>query len=151
MKKSIDVYLLGDFIFINAKKKTTMGLDIFSLPVFKLSVSESLEILAEKIKEALDQYTINQKHPSKEEWKTFNKPLLDLADCKTAKAFFERVKYVPISLDGDLIIFYPTDNKGMKDGFKNTKYPNLELNYSDASNEELGKALLSAFEMSSII
>jgi len=77
--------------------------------------------------------------------------LLDLADCKTAKAFFERVKYVPISLDGDLIIFYPTDNKGMKDGFKNTKYPNLELNYSDASNEELGKALLSAFEMSSII
>ena len=39
----------------------------------------------------------------------------------------------------------------MKDGFKNTKYPNLELNYSDASNEELGKALLSAFEMSSII
>jgi hypothetical protein len=150
MKKSIDVYLFGELIFMNAKKKTTMGLDIFALPVSKLPLSESFEVVGEKMKETLSQYLINQQHPSKEEWKTFSKPLIDLANCKTAKAFFEKVKYVPVSLENNCLTFYPTINKGMKEGFKNTEQPNIELDYNSANNEDLAKCLLKAFDLSSI-
>ena len=50
----------------------------------------------------------------------------------------------------DVLYFTPTANHGWKEGFKKTKYPNIELNYATAKDEDLGKALLTAFELSSI-
>lgn len=42
-------------------------------------------------------------------------------------------------------------NHGWKEGFKNTEHPNIELDYASATDEDSGKALLKAFELSTIV
>lgn len=77
--------------------------------------------------------------------------MIKLAGEKSSKAFFTKIKDVPTVLIDDKITFSPTENKGWKDGFGWTQHPNIELDYSSATDEDLGKALLKAFELSSIV
>lgn len=149
MRKSIGTYQLGNRLFIHAKKGT-QSVPALSEPIYELSLDDSPELIGEKVRECLEAYEPGRERYDREKWKTVNDPLIKLADEKTSKAFFTKVKNVPTILIEDKITFSPTENKGWKDGFGWTEYPNIELDYSSATNEDLGKALLKALELSSI-
>jgi len=151
MRKEASAYLLNDRVFVHAKKRTIKTVPIFSEPLYELSLSDPPVTMGNKIKECIEAFSEGHDHPSREDFKKTNDPTIRLAGEKTPKAFFTKVKYVPITLMGDKIIFYPSVNKGWKDGFANTEHPNIELDYSIATNEDLGKALLRAFELSIIL
>jgi hypothetical protein len=151
MQKKAGSYLLRDRIFIHGKKKTTQGLSMFSYPLFELSLDDLPEAIGEKVRECLEAFLEGNQPPSREELKKINDPMIQLAGEKTTKGFFTKVKDVPINLTNNRITFFPTENHGWKDGFKNTQHPNIELDYGSATNEDLGKALLKAFELSSIV
>ncbi len=151
MKKSIGAFILNDNIFLNAKKTTNQGMAILSEPIYKLSLNEDSRVIGEKVMICLESYNDNKltPHPTRDGFKTLNDPLLKLAGEKSSKNFFTKVKEVRVVLIDKVLYFTPTKNHGWKEGFKNTEHPNIELDYAIATNEDIGKALLKAFELSS--
>jgi hypothetical protein len=143
--KRIDTYLLGNCILLHAKRNTSMGLDVFSTPVFRLPASGSEAVIALKIKEALKHYSFGHRHPSQEECKSFTKMLANLGRCKSAKIFFDQVKRVSVTLEDDYLIFCPSLNKGIKYGFHDQEHLAIELPFVYASDEEIGQTLLQCF------
>lgn len=149
MKKQADATLLDDRVFINSKKGTE-SVAALSEPIYELSFGDSPELIGARVRECIEAYEPGRERYDREKWKTVNDPLIKLAGEKSEKSFFTKVKYVPISQIGEKVTFYPRDNFGWKDGFKKTEHPNIELDYTSATDEDLGKALLKAFELSSI-
>jgi hypothetical protein len=149
MKKSIGAYQLGNRVFIHAKKGTE-SVPAFSEPLYELCIDDSPEIIGERIRECIEAYKPGRECYDREKWKTANDPLIKLAGEKDSKAFFTKVKNPSVVLLGDVLHFSPRDNHGWKEGFKKTEHPNIELDYTKATNEDLGNALLKAFELSSI-
>lgn len=150
MKKSIGAYQLGNKVFIHAKKGT-QSVPILSEPIYELSIDDSPELIGKKIRECIEAYVHSQERYDRDKWKTVNDPLIKMAGEKTSKAFFTKVKDVPTVLVDNKITFSPTENRGWKEGFGWTQHPNIELEFARATDEDLGKALLKAFELSSIV
>lgn len=153
MKKSIGSFVLNNDIFLNSKKTTNQGMAILSEPIFKLSLNDDSKLIGEKIRICIDSYNDDRStpHPTREGFKTINDPLIKLAGAKSSKDFFTKVKDVEVVLIDNTLYFSPTENHGWKEGFKKTEHPNIELDYSAATDEDLGNALLKAFELSSIV
>lgn len=150
MKRQADATLLGGRVFINSKKGTE-SVAALSEPLYELSLGDSPELIGEKVRECIEAYQPGSERYNREKWKTVNDPLIKIAGEKSEESFFTKVKYVPISQIGEKVTFYPRDNFGWKNGFKKTEHPNIELDYSTVTDEDLGKALLKAFELSSIV
>ena len=153
MKKSKGAFVLNDSIFLNSKKTTNQGMAILSEPIFKLALNDESKLIGEKIRICIESYNDDKltPHPTKDGFKTINDPLIKLAGEKSSKSFFTKVKDVEVVLIANVLYFTPTDNYGWKEGFKKTKHPNIELDHATATDEDLGKALLKAFELSSIV
>jgi predicted nucleotide-binding protein (sugar kinase/HSP70/actin superfamily) len=149
MKKVADGSLLGNRVFINSKKGT-QSVPTLTEPIYELSIDDSPEQIGEKVGECIEAYQPGSERYDREKWKTVNDPLIKLAGEKDSKAFFTKVKNPSVVLLGDVLHFSPRDNHGWKEGFKKTEHPNIELDYTKATNEDLGNALLKAFELSSI-
>jgi hypothetical protein len=148
-RKDIGAHLLGQRIFIHSKKGT-QSVPAFAEPLYELSLHDSSKVIGEKVRECIEAYQEGTERYDREKWKTVNDPLIKLSGEKSSKAFFTKIKDVPINVVENKITFFPTLNKGWKEGFVWTEHPNIELDYSTASDEDLGKALLRAFELSSI-
>lgn len=149
MKKVADGSLLGNRIFINSKKGT-QSVPALSEPIYELSIDDSPEIIGAKVRKCIEAYEPGKERYDREKWKTANDPLIKLAGEKDSKGFFTKIKHIPILVRDGKITFFPRDNHGWKEGFKKTEHPNIELDYTSATDEDLGKALLKAFELSSI-
>lgn len=149
MKKEATATLLGNRIFINVRKET-QSVTVFSNPLFELTVSDNPEMIGEKIKICIESFLHGNERLGREDFKTINEPLIKLSGEKSSKAFWTKVKYVPISLVDNKLIFYPTSNKGWKEGFKNTGHPNIEVEYNKMTLREMGAALLKALDLSDI-
>lgn len=149
MKKSIGVYQLSNKIFIHAKRGTE-SVPAFSEPLYELNIEDSPELVGKKIRECIEAYEPGRERFDRERWKTVNDPLIKLAGEKDSKSFFTKVKNPQVVLLGDILHLSPRDNHGWKEGFKKTEHPNIELDYTSATDEDLGKALLKAFELSNI-
>jgi len=149
MRKSIGAYQLGSRIFIHPKKGT-QSVPALAEPVYELSTDDPPILIGEKVRKCIEAYEPGRERYDREKWKTVNDPLIKLAGEKNSKAFFTKIKDVPTVLIENKITFSPTENKGWKDGFGWTEHSNIELDYSTATDEDLGKALLKAFELSSI-
>lgn len=151
MKKSIGVYLLNDKIFIHSKIGT-QSVPAFSEPLFEIDFNSDNKLIGEKIRECIESYQQGARERyGREKWKTVNDPLIKLAREKNSKSFFAKVKNPNVVLINDILYFNSTENHGWKDGFKGTSFPNIELVYSQATDEDLGAALKKAFELSSIV
>ncbi|MFN6087998.1 MAG: contact-dependent growth inhibition system immunity protein [Cyclobacteriaceae bacterium] len=148
MRKEINAYQLDKRIFVHSKKGT-QSVPAFAEPLYQLSTDEDPILIGKKVRECIEAYQPGSERYTREDWKKVNDPLIKLAGEKSSKAFFKKVLYVPISLINDKLTLFPSVNAG-SDGFKNTEHPNIELDYSAATDEDLGKALLKAFELSSI-
>lgn len=146
-------FVLNDKIFLNSKKTTNQGMALLAEPIFKLALTEDPKLIGEKGRKCIESYNNDKStpHPTREGFKTINAPLIELADEKNAKSFFSKVKNVDVVLIDSRLFFTPTNNHGWKEGFKKTRYPNIELDYASSTDEDLGKALLKAFELSSIV
>lgn len=153
MKKSIGTFLLDDKVIINSKKTTNQGMGIIGDLIYKLSISDEFKLIGEKIRLCLESYNDDKSasHPTKEGFKNINNKLVEIAGEKNSKSFFTKVKNPIVVLINNTLFISPMDNYGWKEGFKKTIYPNIELDYSTATDEELGRALIEAFEKSSII
>jgi hypothetical protein len=153
MKKSIGAFVLNDNIFLNSKRTTSQGMAILAEPIYKLSLNDDSKVIGEKVRMCIESYNDDKltPHPTRGGFKTINDPLIKLAGEKNSKSFFTKIKDVEVVLVDKVLYFTPTENHGWKEGFKKTKYPNIELDYSTATDEDLGKALLKAFELSSIV
>ncbi len=149
MKKSIGVYQLGNRLFIHAKKGT-QSVPVLSDPIYELSINDSPQLIGKKVRECIEAFQPGSERYDREKWKTANDSLIKIAGEKSSKAFFLKIKDVPTVLIDDTLTFTPTVNKGWKDGFGWTENPNIEMDYTSATDEDLGKALLKAFELSSI-
>jgi len=150
MKKSIGVYKLNDRIFIHAKKGT-QSVAAFSEPLYELDVSDSAEKIGNKVRECIESYQQGNDRYDREKWRTVNDPLIKLAGEKDSKTFFSKVLNPLVVLLNGVIHFCPRENHGWKDGFKESQHPNIQLDYSTATDRDLGVALLKALELSSII
>lgn len=148
-KKVADGSLLGKRIFINSKKGT-QSVPALAEPIYELSVEDSPELIGAKVRECIEAYEPGTDRYDREKWKTVNDPLIKLAGEKNSKGFFNKIKYVPILVRDEKITFFPRENHGWKEGFKQTEYPNIELDYTNATNEDLGNALIKAFELSKL-
>jgi hypothetical protein len=150
MKKIADASLLGNRIFLNSRKGTR-SVAALSEPIFELDIGDSPSDIGCKIRECIESFQPGNERYDREKWKTVYDPLINLAGEKNPKAFFTKVKNVPILYLDDKITFFSRDNYGWKEGFKKTEHPDIELDYANATDEDLGRALLKAFELSSII
>lgn len=150
MRKSIGAYQLGNRVFIHAKKGT-QSVPALSEPIYELSMDDPPELIGEKVRECIEAYEPGGERYDREKWKTANDPLIKLAGEKNSKSFFTKVKNPLVVLLGDVLHFSPKDNYGWKEGFKQTRHPNIELDYLTATDKDLGKSLLKVFELSSII
>ena len=149
MRKESSAFLFKNKIFIHAKKGT-QSVPAFSEPLFQLELNDSVELIGNKVRKCIEAYQSGNERYDREKWKTVNIPLLKLAGVKGSSSFFGKALNVPINLENNSIVFFPTLNTG-KGGLKWTQHPNIELDFSTATDEDLGKALLKAFELSSII
>jgi hypothetical protein len=151
MRREIEAYQLKDKLFLHGKKRTDRTVPILSEPVYQLNKDVDVSKIGKTVRDCIESFYEGYPHPSREEFKKVNDPLIKLAGEKSSKAFFTKAKWVGVIEKDGIISFSPTENHGWKDGFKQTKYTNIELDYSMATNEDLGKALLKAFELSSIL
>jgi hypothetical protein len=149
MKKSASATLLGERIFINSKKGT-QSVAVFSKPLFELHLSDNPILIGEKVRICIESFQPGSERLRREDWRTINDPLIKLSKERSKKAFWTKIKSVSIVLIDDILYFVPKINKGMKDGFKKTIHPDIELEYTKTSDNELGLSLLKAFELSSI-
>ena len=141
MKKLADATLLDNRIFLNSKKGTE-SVPAFSEPLYELNTNDTPVLIGKKVRECIEAFQSGNERYDREKWKKANEPLIRLSGEKSEKLFFTKVKYVPISLIENKLTFYPRVNHGWKEGFKKTKHPNIELDYTIATDEDLGKALL---------
>jgi hypothetical protein len=151
MRREAEAYQLKNILFLHGKKRTDRTVPILSEPIFQFDNDDQVSKIGNTVRECIEAFSEGHPHPSREEFKKVNDPLIKLAGEKTPKSFFSKVKWVGIVEKGGKISFAPTENHGWKEGFKNTEYSNIELDYASATNEDLGKALLKAFELSSFI
>jgi hypothetical protein len=150
MKKSIGAYQLEDRIFLHAKKGT-QSVAAFSEPLYELRVGDSLVLIGERIRDCIESYQFGNDRYTRDDWKTVNDPLIKMAAVKNERIFSKNVLKIQVILIDEVIYFCPRNNHGLKEGFKKAEYPNIELDYASATDEDLGRALLTAFELSSII
>lgn len=150
MRRELEAYQLKDQLFLHGKKRTDRTVPILSEPVYKYDNGTDATVIGKTVRECIESFYKGYPHPSREEFKKVNDPLIKLAGEKSSKSFFTKVRWVGVIEKDGKISFAPTENHGWKKGFKNTEHPNIELDYASATDEDLGKALLKAFELSSI-
>ncbi len=150
MRRELEAYQLKDKIFLHGKKRTDRTVAILSEPVYQFDQDVDASKIGKTVRDCIESFYEGYTHPSKEEFKKVNEPLIKLTGEKNSKAFFTKVKWVGVIEKERKISFAPTENHGWKNGFKQTEHPNIELDYSTATDEDLGKALLKAFVLSSI-
>jgi hypothetical protein len=151
MRREVEAYQLNDMLFLHGKKRTNRTVPILSEPVFQFNKDVQVFKIGSTVRECIEAFSEGHPHPPREEFKKVNDPLIKLAGEKSSKSFFSKVKWVGIIEKEGKIIFAPTENHGWKDGFKNTQHANIELDYASATDEDLGNALLKAFELSSVV
>ena len=151
MRREAIAYQLGEQIFIHGKKRTIRSTPIFAEPVYAINYFSSSEDIGKIVRTCVKAFSEGHEHPSRDDFKGVNDPLIKLAKQKSSKAFFTKVKCVPIIELNGFISFCPTENHGWKNGFKFTVHPNIDLDYSKLSDSDLGKALIQALERSSIV
>lgn len=150
MRKESNVYLLDNMMFIHSKIGT-QSVPAFSEPLFDLDMNQTSAVeIGNRLRKCLESFQPGNERYDREKWKTVNDPLIKRSGEKNSKSFFKKVKYVPVNVISDTIRIHPSVNAG-KDGFKQTEHSSIELDYSTATDEDLGNALLKAFELSSII
>ncbi|WP_282048522.1 contact-dependent growth inhibition system immunity protein [Maribacter aquivivus] len=149
MKKSIGTYQLGEIIIIHPKKGTE-SVAVLAEPIYQLNIKESPSKIGSIIRRCIEAYIDGDERYDKEKWKKVNDPLVKLTGLKNSNEFFKNVLNPQVVLINGVIHFCPRENHGIKKGFKKTDYPNIELDYSNATDEDLGNALLKALELSSI-
>ncbi len=150
MRREIEAYQLKDKLFLHGKKRTDRTVPILSEPVYEFDQGVDASKIGKTVRKCIESFYENYPHPSREEFKKVNDPLIKLAGEKSSKAFFTKAIWVGVIEKDGKISFSPTENHGWKEGFKQTEYSNIELDYTSATDEDLGKALLTAFELSSI-
>ena len=148
MRRELEAYQLKDKLFIHGKKRTDRTVPILSEPVYQYDSESDAVLIGKTVRECIESFYEGVPHPSREEFKKVNDPLIQLSGEKNSKAFFTKVKWVGVIEKDGRISFIPTENHGWKEGFKKTEHPNIELDYSIATDEGLGNALLKAFELS---
>lgn len=139
MDRATAYYINGE-VLLHPSSRTTVGVWILSEPVTSCVPTRVLE-LRENILNALDQSKDNVRHPTN--WKGLFAPILKMSGTKTLGEFMRLAKCVEIDRQGDLIVFTPTRNLGVKEGFEPINERSRQITCEKV--EHLGDALVAAF------
>ncbi|MNS15182.1 hypothetical protein D3C72_468140 [compost metagenome] len=120
--------------------KTELGAWISGEPVVKLDVSDEGKLGALVI-QTLNASRQGIAHPPT--WEGLTVPLLNASGAKTWLGFARTARLVSLELDGDEVVFTPTNREGRSFLFK----PDQSLR-SDLAESAIVAALKSAFEIS---
>jgi hypothetical protein len=137
--KAATIYERKGKLYIHSSSKTTAGVWVINAPVLAVD-KEDTGAIGRAIRECLAASREGVPHP-KSFASLFN-PVLDLAGVKSFATFVKSAKCVEIeTIDVAVVMFIPTRNEGVKDGFAPL------LNKTEAalgSDEALGTAAVAA-------
>ena len=137
--KAAVVYERNRMLYLNALSKTTVGIWMFTPPVFAVE-RDDLTGIVRAVEECLLGSKVGVPHP-----KVFTNlvtPLLDLAGVKSLGAFEKSAKCVQVRMDDDrVVILTPTRNGGSREGF--VPLPDKAI-VTSSSDEVLSSAVVAA-------
>ena len=106
MKRAVALLRKGK-VFIDWYSKTTAGVWVGSGPVFVV-VETDFQMLTTRIREALNASTEGTRHPSQDEWKAIQAPMLNAAGVKSWKTLAKGSKAVGLECEGTLVKMVPS-------------------------------------------
>ncbi|VVE57264.1 hypothetical protein PAQ31011_05194 [Pandoraea aquatica] len=108
--KSAYALLRKGKIFIQAYSKASTGLWIASGPVYVAEEGGLEEDLGQKVRDALDGSIEGVRHPSQDEWKEIQAPMLEAAGVKSWKTLGKGAKSVGLESNGVTVKMVPSFN-----------------------------------------
>jgi hypothetical protein len=143
MKRAVALLRKGK-VLIDWYSKTTAGVWVGSGPVFVVDEAD-FQMLTARVRDALNASTEGIRHPSQDEWKAIQAPMLNAAGVKSWKTLAKGSKAVGLECQGTLVKMVPSANYENQGGTSlHDKTVECDLN-----SPELGSALMRAFEASS--
>ncbi|CAM2154084.1 conserved protein of unknown function [Pararobbsia alpina] len=128
-------------IFMQSYSKATTGLWVASGPVYIVAV-DAPENLDSIIRRALDGSKEGVQHPSQNEWKAVQAPMLEAAGVKSWTALSKGAKAVGLHSENGIVKMTPSLNYENKGGTSNLE----AVVERELKNFDLGSALVEAFE-----
>lgn len=132
-------------LILHADGKTTAGVLIAIEPFVVLEGIEPAAI-AVALRMVLEKSKVGLRHPEANEWDAVAAPLYAAAGVRTWGAFVRAAELVSVEANDAAIRLLPQENRGPRDGFQPRGLPAVEV-ASNASDEELGSAVLKALEL----
>ncbi len=108
MKRAVALLRKGK-VLIDWYSKTTAGVWVGSGPVFVVEDTD-FQLLTERVRDALNASTEGIKHPSQDEWKAIQAPMLQAAGVKSWKTLAKGAKAVGLECEGTLVKMVPSIN-----------------------------------------
>lgn len=142
--KIASALLKGDIIYIQGYAQTTSGVWIATGPVYLNQLSR-IEETTNHIRSSLKHSTQGVPHPSREEWKEIQRPMLEAVGAKSWAALAKGAKAVGIECENDIVKLTPSSDYGEGDG---DDLPDQAISVP-LESDDLGAKLVVAFDLSS--
>jgi hypothetical protein len=141
------VYERRGKLIIHADGKTTAGVLIGVEPFLVLDKATVRPVdIGASLRAALTKSRGNLRHPEPNEWDAVAAPLYAAAGVKSWGVFVKGALLANVEADDAAIRLLPQENRGGRDGFQPRGLPVIEV-AANASDEELGAAVLNALEL----
>lgn len=142
--KTASALLKNENVFVQAYAETTSGVWIAYGPVHVCPLDRT-EDIADSVRRALELSTRGIAHPSREEWKDVQRPMLEAVGAKNWSALAKGAKAVGIEAHDSVVKFLPSLNYEDDGG---SDLPDIAIS-SPLDDGDLGLKLIRAFEISS--
>lgn len=152
MEKQAKIYLYTKLFLLVGFYKTRTGLWLMNKSIQRIEEDSSEFIIGKGVKKMMDEIDLRIfENPARNEFKNLDINLLKEAGCKTKKEFWNNVIEITCLFNEGVLTLIPTENHGIKKGFKFTKHPSIIIDYENTSLEKLGREVKKAFSMSIIV
>lgn len=142
--KIASALLKGGKVYTQGYAKTTSGVWIATGPVYVSSPS-SEDRIAFDIRASLEHSVQDVPHPSREEWKDVQRPMLEAVGAKSWAALAKGAKAVGIECEDGIVKLSPSSDYGNEGG---EDLPDQAITVP-LDSDELGAKLVEAFDLSS--
>jgi hypothetical protein len=141
--KLATVFLRKDKIYVQGYAETVTKLWVANGPVYVVNFADSPSEIGAKLNAALLNSVVNLPHPSQDQWKEIQAPMLEAVGVKSWATLAKGTKAVGIEEEGDIISLTPSSEYS-KNGGKNLLDKIIRCKKND---ENLGSSLLQTFAL----